>query len=97
MYPDFMSSRAEMPSVPGLWKVAAGKALTLRPRKTGTLKVLQGSLWLTFDGPHAAEAGNSGDIVMDLGDRLPVKAGQRVIVESLRRGEVSYFDWEPLQ
>ena len=37
----------------GAWKLEPGRALTLHPTEAGELRVAEGRLWATLDGPHA--------------------------------------------
>lgn len=83
--------------VPGCWKLEAGRALTLRPRAGGVLRIAQGRVWVTMDGLNdAAEA--AGDLFLVPGRGLVVQAGQRLVVESSgpERGAAAYFSWDPL-
>jgi hypothetical protein len=88
--------REAAPALPGTWKLTAGRAVTLRPREAGTLKVAHGQLWATYDGPHRGAADDSGDLVIGVGEQLRVREGQRLVVEAWNRGAPAYFSWEPL-
>ncbi len=84
-------------SLPGCWKIEAGRALTLRPRRSGVLRIAHGRVWVTMDGPH--EQGQaSGDLFLVPGRGLVVQAGQRIVVESYGAGRAdsAYFSWDPL-
>ncbi len=48
-----MQQSTSAPALPGTWKLAAGRAITLEPREAGILRVAHGQLWATFDGPHS--------------------------------------------
>jgi hypothetical protein len=84
------------PALPGTWKLAAGRAITLEPREPGTLKVAHGQLWATYDGPHAGALNDLGDHVIGVGERLRIRPGQRVVVEAANGGQPAYFSWDPL-
>lgn len=84
------------PALPGTWKLAAGRAITLEPREPGTLKVAHGQLWATYDGPHAGPLNDLGDHVIGVGERLRVLRGQRLVVEATNGGQPAYFSWDPL-
>lgn len=82
---------------PGAWKLAPGRALTLSPRQAGALRVVYGEVWATFDGPHSGPPNDLGDRVVRAGERLCVKAGQHVVVESWRADAPAFFSWDPAQ
>lgn len=60
-----------------------GQALTLRPARRALLRIDEGQVWITFDGPHAGPANDLGDRVLRAGDCLPVPAGERAVIEAL--------------
>lgn len=78
----------------GCWKLAAGRAVTLHPTTPGVLKIAQGRVWATLDGPHARL---TGDLFLDTGAHLPLRAGQRVVIEPFGKSGHSdaAFDWVP--
>src|SRR5438105_10230393 len=84
------------PALPGTWKLAAGRAITLEPRDPGVLKVAHGRLWLTLEGPHPGRLDESGDRIMAVGEQLRLKPGQRVVVEAWNDRCPAYFSWDPL-
>ena len=84
------------PALPGTWKLAAGRAITLEPREAGILKVAHGRLWATFEGPHPGPLNESGDHVMETGEQIRVRPGQRVVVEAWNEGCPAYFSWDPV-
>lgn len=78
------------------WRLGAGRALTLQPRDAAELRVTQGRIWATLDGPHAGAANASGDLVLQPGQRLALRPGQRVVIESwdpVAQGPAS-FVWQ---
>ncbi|WP_440109634.1 DUF2917 domain-containing protein [Acidovorax sp. BL-A-41-H1] len=89
-----MSPRTELPSQPaapasaartpaaGCWKLAAGQALSLRPRTRATLQVAQGQVWLTVGGSLAERSGTTADHVLRAGDQLAIAPGQHVVMEA---------------
>ena len=79
---------AQAPALPGTWKLTAGRAITL--------KVAHGVMWATVDGPHEGALNDLGDLVLEVGDQVPVAAGQRLVVEAWSRGAPAYFSWDPL-
>lgn len=83
-------------TLPGTWKLAGGRAITLRPREAGILRVAHGQVWATFDGPHGGPPTDLGDHVIGAGDELKVRAGQRLVVEAWSATTPAYFSWDPL-
>ena len=78
------------------WRLGAGRALTLQPRDAAELRVTQGRIWATLDGPHAGAGNESGDLVLQPGQRLALRAGQRLVIESwdpVAQGPAS-FVWQ---
>jgi hypothetical protein len=58
------------------------------------LRLSQGRVWATFDGPHSGHGNESGDHFLWAGQQLAVRAGQRLVLESW--GEVPVvFEWLP--
>ena len=84
------------PALPGTWKLASGRAITLEPREPGVLKVAHGQLWATYDGPHGGPLNDLGDHVLGVGGQLRVQAGQRLVVEAWNAQNPAYFSWDPL-
>lgn len=78
----------------GLWKLDAGRAVTLRPKGAGVLRIARGRVWATVDGPHERQA---GDLFLDAGSHLAVQAGQRLVIEPLGAAgsPATVFDWTP--
>jgi Protein of unknown function (DUF2917) len=83
-------------ALPGTWKLAAGRAITLQPRGAGILRVAHGQLWATFDGPHGGPPNDLGDHFVGVGERLRLRAGQRLVVEARDAKAPTYFRWDPL-
>lgn len=83
-------------ALPGTWKLAAGRAITLEPREAGFLRVAQGRIWGTFEGPHGNGPDESGDHVLDSGEQIRIGPGQRVVIESWNGGCPAYFSWDPV-
>jgi hypothetical protein len=84
------------PTLPGTWKLAPGRAITLEPREAGILKVAHGRLWVTFEGPHAGRRNESGDHFMGTGEQVRIAPGQRMVVEAWNEGCPAYFSWDPV-
>jgi hypothetical protein len=83
-------------ALPGTWRLAAGRAITLQPREAGILRVAHGQLWATFDGPHAGPPNDLGDRFVGVGEHLRLRAGQRLVVEARHAKAPAYFSWDPL-
>lgn len=78
----------------GAWKLAPGRALTLHPSEPGELRVAEGRLWATLEGPHAGSPRGLGDLVIEAGGVLRLRAGQRVVIEPAGVGEAAWFRWD---
>lgn len=83
-------------ALPGTWKLARGRAVTLRPASDGVLRVAHGRVWATVDGPHGCTPDESGDQVLEVGRSMFVRAGQRVVIEAWNLRGASYFAWDPV-
>jgi hypothetical protein len=81
--------------VPGTWKLAPGRAMTLSPHEPGLLEVVYGEVWATFDGPHSGPPNDLGDHVVRAGERLCIPAGQHLVVESWRAEAPAFLNWDP--
>ncbi|HZY18865.1 MAG TPA: DUF2917 domain-containing protein [Ramlibacter sp.] len=80
--------------VPGAWKLEPGRAVTLRPREEALLRVMQGRIWVTFDGPHAGALNDLGDRVVGAGETFHAPAGRRIVLEPMDSGVPAWFNWE---
>ena len=78
----------------GTWKLETGRALTLHPSEAGELRVAQGRLWATLDGPHTGSMRGLGDLFVEPGTPLRLRAGQRVVLEPADHQQPAYFAWE---
>lgn len=83
-------------ALPGTWKLARGRAITLQPATNGILRIAHGRVWATLDGPHGRTPTDSGDHVLEVGRSMWVRAGQRVVIESWQRQGAAYFSWDPV-
>jgi hypothetical protein len=84
------------PALPGTWKLGAGRAITLCPREGGVVRVAHGRLWATLDGPHRGALNALGDLVLETGDQLRLRPGQRLVVEAWSASGPAYFTWDPV-
>ena len=89
-------STAPATPLPGTWKLARGRAVTLRPTSDGILRVAHGRLWATKDGPHGGTPSEAGDHMLESGRSMFVRAGERVVIESWLPAGASYFAWDPV-
>jgi hypothetical protein len=94
--PPSLNLHPSMPPLPGTWKLAAGRAMTLRPRKPGLLRVASGRLWVTRDGPHTGALNDLGDHILHAGDEMRLHAGRHWVLEAWTGAGPAYFNWEPL-
>jgi hypothetical protein len=83
-------------ALPGTWKLARGRAITLRPTSDGILRVAHGRIWATVPGPHGHTPTDSGDQVLEVGRSMVLHAGQSVVIEAWNPRGASYFAWDPL-
>jgi hypothetical protein len=83
-------------SLPGTWKLARGRAITLRPTTDGIVRVAHGRVWATVEGPHGRTPDDSGDHILEVGRSMYVKAGQSVVLEAWNASGASYFAWDPV-
>ena len=91
-----MTSSVRNSRCPGTWTLTPREAVTLRPADDGVLRVACGALWATFDGPHQGPANDRGDRFLQPGESLPVRAGERVVVEPADAAMPAHFTWDPL-
>lgn len=81
----------------GCWKLATGRALSLRPHTHGVLQIAQGQVWLTLSGSLADLPGAAVDHVLQAGEQLTIAPGQHVVMEAWNpRGnaEAVAFRWD---
>ena len=83
-------------ALPGTWKLARGRAVTLRPSTDGVVRIAHGRVWATVDGPHGGRPDDAGDHFLQVGRSMFVKAGQRVVLEAWNECGASYFAWDPV-
>ena len=83
-------------SLAGAWKLAGGRAMTLQPREPGVLRVARGSLWATSQGPHPGPLNDQGDRFLQAGEQLPLRRGQRVVIEPWDRMGAADLTGDPL-
>lgn len=79
------------------WTLAPGQAASLTPQHDAMLRVRQGQVWITFDGPHSGHGNESGDHFLKPGEQLRVGGGQRVVLEPFGRTGAApvQLEWVP--
>ena len=83
----------------GLWTIAPARALTLRPQRHGVVHIARGAAWATHAGPHegTAEGGPQGDLLLEPGARLALRAGDTLVLEPIAvHGQPAHavaFEW----
>ena len=93
--PSFLNA-APVAALPGTWKLARGRAVTLHPVTDGIVRVAHGRMWATVEGPHGRTPDDSGDHVLQVGRSMFVKRGQRLVLEAWNASGASYFAWDPV-
>lgn len=93
-----LSQLALAAAVQGLQTLAPARAMHLRPRRDGELHIVQGNVWATRNGPHDATAGGpQGDLILTPGMRLPLRAGETLVLEPIglhgAPARIVAFDW----
>ncbi|WP_374666343.1 DUF2917 domain-containing protein [Ramlibacter sp.] len=83
-------------ALPGTWKLARGRAISLQPTTPGILRIAHGRVWATVDGPHGRTPWDSGDHVLEVGRSMWVRPGQRVVIEPWHGDHAAYFSWDPV-
>lgn len=79
----------------GCWRLAAGRALSLRPRAAAVLRIRQGRAWATLaQRPPGSRPDDAGDHFLLVGEQLLVPAGCHLVLESLDQGPLG-FEWSP--
>ena len=74
----------------GCFKLAPNGALTLTPKTHSVLRVAHGRVWVTFANASQDLTARAGDHFLDLGQTLPLSAGQVVVMEAMSPDV--YFD-----
>lgn len=93
-----LQSLAGTDKLAGSWKLAEGRALTLRARSAGVLRIAHGAVWITFDNAQRDDGVRGGDHFLGAGDVLHLLPGQSLVMESWQAQAHSsaYFSWDPL-
>ncbi len=64
------------------WILPQGRAVTLKRRTAGVLRVVRGRAWATLDVSRHTPLAETGDHFVAQGHDLQLRAGQRVVVEA---------------
>jgi hypothetical protein len=96
LYAASLLPAADVPALPGTWKLAKGRAITLQPRTNGILRIAHGRVWATVEGPHGGTPTDSGDHILEVGRSMWVRPGQKVVIEAWNGKGASYFSWDPV-
>jgi len=93
---EFQTSHSQ-DTVPGFWKLAPGRALSLQPRQPGWLRVAQGQVWVTLGARHQGAGNELGDFFLHVGEQLAVRPGQHLVLEPFERAQQQavFFEWTP--
>ena len=93
---EFQTSHGQ-DTVPGFWKLAPGRALSLQPRQPGLLRVAQGQVWVTLGAAHPGAGNELGDYFLHAGEQLAVSPGQHLVLEPFERAQQQavFFEWTP--
>ena len=93
---EFQTSHSQ-DSVPGFWKLAPGRALSLQPRRPGWLRVAQGQVWVTLGAAHQGAGNELGDFFLHTGEQLAVRPGQHLVLEPFEHAQQQavFFEWTP--
>ena len=85
------------------WTMDKGSAQTFSPRTSGVLRVNSGRAWVTLNAspfspqPRWCPEIDPGDIFVGPGDDLPLRRGQKVVIESWPGNSTPFtrLAWEP--
>lgn len=82
----------------GYWELAPGRAISLHPHEAGVLRIAQGRVWATVDGPHQGRGNELGDHFLHSGQQLRVRPGQHLVFEPWAAASETpvYFEWAPV-
>lgn len=69
--------------------------MALHARHATELRVQEGCVWITLDGPHSGAPNDSGDVFLNAGSSLHVPAGRRLVIEALRTvgADAAHLSW----
>ena len=76
------------------FKLSTHRALTMRPKSSGVLRVTQGSAWVTFNDAANDASVQAGDHFLNSNQDLHIKAGQVLVMEALSADVVFDFSFD---
>lgn len=84
-------------TVPGVWKLAHGRALSLLPHQAGLLRLAQGQAWVTLGLAQHGAGNELGDYFLQAGEQLAVSPDQHVVLEAFTPANQQpvFFEWTP--
>lgn len=80
----------------GPWRLSPGHALTVRSARAGLVRVVRGGVWATFDGPHAGPGNDRGDYVLEAGEMIMLRPGERLVLEPAGTAQEAQLEWRPV-
>lgn len=80
----------------GPWRLSPGRALSVRSARTGLLRVVRGGVWATFDGPHPGPGNDRGDYVLEAGQMIMLRPGERLVLEPAGTTQEAQIEWRPV-
>lgn len=101
---EFILKNDKSESTPAfVWTMEKGSAQMFSPRTSGVLRVSSGRAWVTLNAspyspqPRWCPEIDPGDIFVGPGDDLPLRLGQKVVIESWPANSAPFtrLVWEP--
>lgn len=80
----------------GPWRLAPGHAWSVKSARAGLVRVVRGGVWATFDGPHPGPGNDRGDYVLEAGEMIMLRPGERLVLEAARNGQEAQIEWRPV-
>jgi hypothetical protein len=80
----------------GTWRLAPGRAMSLWPRRTSQILIVQGSAWITWSGTLSLAGLSGSDHFLQAGQMMDVPAGAHLVMEPRHSDQGVHFDWREL-
>lgn len=80
-----------------IWRLPPGRAISLKSAQVGVVRVACGGVWATFDGPHQGPGNAFGDHLLEAGDMVELRPGERLVVEPARTAQEAQIEWRPAE